>query len=304
MRQVAGFYAAAAVGAIVATAITKILFPPSPSALMSQWHFVRDGIQFGISGLALMSQSGETLRLLAVHDNKQPGENRLAVVTLDGTGRVDYAPLSWSEGVELPIDLEAIAIVPDTNPIEYLTLTSRGRAYHVGIDGDTVRVLHQFNLPETPEDNNYEGLALQSLHGEIIAVWAHRGSDDDPAIVYWGKLDRDSWQIEPTGSATLRVPWPSQAVRHISDLRVDPAGVLTISAARDPGNDGPFQSALYIAGAFAIENGAIAFRQNSTLTPLFRYDRHKVEAIEFVPGTTGGAIAATDDENSGSSIWR
>ena len=91
---------------------------------------------------------------------------------------------------------------------------------------------------------------------------------------------------------------------HISDLKVDPTGVLFISSAKDPGNDGSFESAVYIADVFNSDRNQIRFRQNSELVPLYRFDEHKIEAIELVPGQTGGVIFGTDDENRGSSIYR
>ncbi len=66
-------------------------------------------------------------------------------------------------------------------------------------------------------------------------------------------------------------------VRHVSDLKVDPAGVLFIAAATDPGDDGPFQSAVYVAGVFDVDDTGVALRQNSQLVSLSRFDAHKVE---------------------------
>ena len=80
-------------------------------------------------------------------------------------------------------------------------------------------------------------------------------------------------------------------------------GFYYISAASDTGDDGPFQSAVYIAGKFNQQGNQIAFQQDSALFPLYRLDYHKVEAIELIPGGAGGIFLGTDDENMGSSIF-
>jgi hypothetical protein len=47
----------------------------------------------------------------------------------------------------------------------------------------------------------------------------------------------------------------------------------------------------------------IEFRPASSLAPLYRVNGHKIEALEFLPGLSGGKILGTDDENQGSSIY-
>ncbi|MGQ4648867.1 hypothetical protein [Lyngbya aestuarii] len=97
--------------------------------------------------------------------------------------------------------------------------------------------------------------------------------------------------------------WPVGPVRHISDLRVDQAEVLYLSAATDLGDDGLFTSAVYIAGVFSVQGKQISFRQNPNLVTVYHLDNHKIEAIELVPEAAGGVFLGTDDENKGSSIF-
>ncbi|MGL5193818.1 MAG: hypothetical protein ACRC8Y_09450, partial [Chroococcales cyanobacterium] len=99
------------------------------------------------------------------------------------------------------------------------------------------------------------------------------------------------------------VPWPEEDVRHISDLKVNNSGVLYITSARDSGDDGPFDSAVYAAGLFSMNGDQLEFRPASSLAPLYRVKGHKIEALEFLPGLSGGKILGTDDENQGSSIY-
>ncbi|MGK7872399.1 MAG: hypothetical protein AB4426_03515 [Xenococcaceae cyanobacterium] len=274
--------------------------------LTQSWLPVRGGITFGISGMALVEQQKDFLSFLIVHDNKGgEDEGRFALLTVEGKNPPEYFPLNLPASVDLPIDLEAVTAVPGQGKPTFMASTSFGKVYHLdlGEANNKVSPIKVFDLPDIPRGSNFEGFALQEIDGQLLAVWAHRGADEEPAVIYWGLLDLQTYEITQQGSASLRVPWPVCNVRHISDLKIDPAGILYITAAMDNGNDGPFQSAVYVAGVFSLQGNQIRFRQNQALVPLYRLPNHKVEAIELIPGATGGVILGTDDENMGSSIW-
>ena len=266
---------------------------------------MRGGIQFGISGLALLPQESETKSFLIVHDNKEKGQGRLAILTIPNAQPPQYLPLNWPSNIPLPIDLESLTTVPGTPEPTYMAATSSGKVYHFRLDASQphISILKVFDLPNLPQGSNLEGFAVQQINNQLIAVWAHRGENQEPAILYWGQLNPSSNQIIPRGSAPVRVPFPVKSVRHISDLKVDSAGVLFISSAADAGNDGPFESAVYVAGTLKIRGQQIAYQQNSQLAPLYRFKYHKVEAIELVPGVGGGLIVGSDDENMGGSVY-
>ncbi len=272
--------------------------------LSQQWRPVRGGIAFGISGMTLLQQQSGSSSFLIVHDNKDKNLGRLAIITIKGEESLQYLPVNWSSDTALPIDLESITAVPGTSEPTFMAATSTGRVYHFRLDASNqkVSILKAFDFPNIPTGSNFEGFTLQKIDGQLLAVWAHRGQDKELAVLYWGRLDLNTYEISPIGSTRLQVPFPVSAVRHISDLKVDPAGVLFIASAADNGDDGPFESAVYVAGAFGIRNQQITFQQNSQLVPLYRFKYHKVEAIELVPGQTGGLIFGSDDENMGGSV--
>ncbi|GAI93545.1 unnamed protein product, partial [marine sediment metagenome] len=81
-----------------------------------------------------------------------------------------------------------------------------------------------------------------------------------------------------------------------------PRGIAVITSASDPGDNGPFQSAAYIAGLFRSSGDSVKFNSATKLVPFCRFDNHKVEALELVNGKSGSIVFATDDENFGSSI--
>ena len=290
---------------------------------------VRGGILFNISGMALIQHQSDTCSFLVVHDNKGVDQNRIARIDMTGNEPIQYSPLAWPTDIELPIDLEALTTVPQTQNTEFMAASSRGQIYHLSVNTPSdnllntapippqnapnnaqnlsVSVRQVFNIPDVPANSNFEGFALQQMNNlmsnQLLAVWAHRGADAEPAVLYWGLLDLNTYAITQIRSASVRTPWPTTSVRHISDLKIDPDGILYISAASDTGDDGPFESAVYIAGKFNAQGNQIFFEQDSALFPLYRLNYHKVEALEIVPGGAGGIFLGTDDENMGSSIF-
>lgn len=281
---------------------TLLLQPLSVKA--GEWLPVKGGKPYGISGIALVAQQGDFFSFLVVHDNKRPDEGRLALVNIQGTKQPEYTPLQWPANVEMPIDLEALSVVPGVGPQTFMAATSNGRVYHLELNADnSLSILKIFDLPNLPPGTNIEGFGLQNIEGLLVAVYAHRGADGEPGIIYWGVLDLATYQISQLGSSPLAVPWPRGGARHVSDLKVNPVGVVFVSSDTDNGDDGPFQSAVYVAGVLGAGDRQIQFHPNPELTPLYRFDFRKIEALELVPGETGGLIVGSDDENMGGSVF-
>jgi len=191
---------------------------------------------------------------------------------------------------------------------EYVAVTSKGGVYHLKLDlsTQTVNVLHTAKIPPDAKKSNIEGFDLQQIDDRLIAVWAHRGQDTEPAVLFWGQYFPDQAKIKVNGSMPFQVPWPQHQVRHISDLKIAPDGLLFITAASDPGDQGPFHSAVYVMGRSPFLKptsiSAVQKRDKATLTSLYRFHFNKVEAIELIPGKNGGIVLASDDEKFGSSL--
>ena len=282
-----------------------VLLLPPQLAWAQEWRPVGSGIVSGISGMALVAQQNNTLDLLIVHDSKQKNQGRLAIMTIKGKQQPEYLPLNWPSNIELPKDLEAVTSIPGNPKTAFMAVSSWGKVYDIRIElpSKTVTVLKEFNLPKIPLGSNFESFALQNIDGILVAVWADRGAGDKPATLDWGLIDLANDQITPIGTAKVRVPFPEGNVRHISDLKVDPAGTVFICAASDGGDNGPYQSAVYVAGSLGVDDHKLVWRQNLQLVPLYRSAYHKIEGLELIPGAAGGVILGTDDENFGSSVY-
>jgi len=292
---------------IINIVIFSALLLISVQVWAQDWRPVRGGIPFGISGMALIEQQSNTntLDFLIVHDNKQKNQGRLAIISIKGKNQPEYFPLNWPNNIELPIDLEAITSVPEKTKSSFLALSSSGKAYYIRLESakKTISVLKEFNLPGITPGNNFEAFGLQNIDGKLVAIWADRGEREQPATIFWGVLDLAKYQITLAGSANLKVPFPSGNVRHISDIKVDSVGIVYITSASDAGDDGPFQSAVYVAGYLGLRGNKIAWQQNPQLVPFSRSNYHKIEGIELVPGAEGGVVVGTDDENLGSYVY-
>jgi hypothetical protein len=269
-----------------------------------EWQPVRGGIPFGISGIALLEQQSNSLNFLIAHDNKQKNQVRLATITIKGKNKPQYFPLNWQSNIKLPEDLEALTSIPGTSNY-FIALASSGKGYHLKFtpSNKAISVIKEFNISDIPSESNFEAFALQDIDSKLVAVWAHRGEGEQPATIYWGILDLTKYQITNLGSANFKVPFPEGKVRHISDLKIDSAGIVYVTSASDAGDDGPFQSAVYVAGYMGWRGNKLVWRQSSQLVPLYRTDYHKIEGMELVPGATGGLIVGTDDENFGSYVY-
>lgn len=290
---------------VIKIVIVVALLLISQQVLAQTWQPVRGGITFGISGMSLLSQKSDSVDFLIVHDNKQQNQGRLAIISIKNQDSPVYFPIDWPSNAELPIDLEALTSIPGKNNSRFIAFSSAGKGYDIQLDytNKTISVIKVFQLANIPPDSNFEGFALQNIGNKLVAVWGHRGADKQPATLYWGLFDLANYQIIPLGSAQLRVPFPTTNVRHISDIKLDAAGIVYITSASDTGDDGPFQSAVYVAGYLSLSGNKIIWKQNPQLFPLHRFNYHKIEAIELIPGANGGVVVGTDDENLGGYIY-
>lgn len=302
----------AAAGTVLATGIAVAVTTgtaPAQSAEPDGWHSIGSGTASGISGIAVTERTVEGFDALVVRDNKLPGENRIARVAHRAGANPRVEPLTW-EGGDEPIDLEAIDQVPGT-PDEYVAVASEGIGYHLKVTEGAAEVLDLFPLPAIAPGDNFENFALTSPSqdgngdGELVAVWADRGEDDRPGTLYAAPLsfgEYDEAIFGPVRTAQVRAPYPAEDVRHASDLTITASGDLLVSSASDPGDTGPFDSAVYVAGHVGLDSsGAVRLTAAEAPRALETFQGHKIEALDCLPDSPQAALG-TDDEASGGAL--
>ncbi len=285
----------------VTTLCGAVLALFSSLASGNEWQPVKGSILYGVSGMALVSQSADERRLLIVHDNKKRGEPRFALLSLRSQEPVQYTPLSWDWDDD-QVDIESLSRVPDETST-FVGMSSRGMAFYIRLNEaeKSIATISKFKVPETSDQSNFEGLSVQKIDKKLILVWGHRGQDDLAGALFWGEVDLQKGKVSRPKWEKVKMPWPGKGIRHISDLKVDETGSLVISSASDQGDDGPFDSAVYLAGVFQLKDGDIALKLASSPVRMHSFRGHKIEALELLPN--GGMVFGTDDENYGGWVY-
>jgi hypothetical protein len=269
-----------AMAGIVASGLLAAGPAGAASAPPTSWFQVGAGSVNNISGLAAAPGGW-----VAIRDNKTATQNRIALI--DDAGHA--TSLAWPGA--LPTDLESIDQIPGVTG-GYAALASTGQGYLLQISGTTVTRTGTFVIPNAK--SGIEAFALTTISASTVAVWATRGSTAAPAKVSAAtfNLATDVFGKVVTGKVT--VPYPTTSVRPVSDLKVI-GGRLVISSASDPGNSGPFTSALYDVGTVGL-NGAKAVLGLTTPVSLGQFAGHKIEGIAC-SGAQG--LLGSDDEKGG-----
>ncbi|QPP05459.1 hypothetical protein G4Z16_02550 [Streptomyces bathyalis] len=310
--------ALAALGAGAALAVTVTALPAHAGA-DDGWQSAGKGKTSGISGIAVAGGGNleDGVDAVIVRDNKDADENRIASVTYEDGKKPDVDALDWKGG-ELPSDLEALDDVPGEKG-GYLAVASSGAAYHLKVADGVAEVVDTFTLPAVESGDEVENFALgappssaapgrtkaSAREGKLVAVWGGRGEDDRPATLHAAPVSFDSAGESHFGdveSAQVTSPYPTEHVRHASDTKLTDSGALQVSSASDPGDDGPFDSAVYTAGHVTLTgSGGVKLSVTKDPEALKKFDKHKIEALACLPGSDK-AVLGTDDENGGGSL--
>lgn len=281
----------------------------SSNKVGADWRRLAAGITEGISGLALVEVDSARTMLLAIHDNKREHEKRLSLVERQHGERLGWTDVEWISALPAPdnkppIDLEAISRIPGTKE-EFIAVSSAGRLYRFRFQRENreATLLQAADLPPAARPPEIESFDLQMLGGTLFAIWAGRGSaEKTPSALHWGEFSREALTIANPGKAEVRAIWPTIHARHLSDLRATPEGAIFGVATCDPGDDGPFASALYLLGHLSVGEQGRTFVAAGNSTRMYVTQRHKIEALELIPGENGGVVFGADDENAGGAI--
>ena len=261
-----------------------------------RWQFISGKRELAVSGI---SPTTDKDKYLVVHDNKKKGQLRVGLIDINADSL--YIGLEWPTKT-LPMDLEALSDIPGLEN-EYIAMGSWGFCYWIKLDlqSQTIDLIKEFRIPGSGPPLNLENLLILGEGDNLYVAWAHRGSDHEESILYWGSIslfDEDI-AISVIDSVFINIPWPLTAKRHMSDMDIDNNNILWTSATSDPGDDGPYKSAIYKIGLFEIVKEKINFNISQPFIKQFVFEKNKVEALAVI---NNKIVFATDDENLGSAI--
>jgi len=266
--------------AVCSGLVGVLVAAPAAPAFEEAWTRVGTGTTGGVSGIAATDQGW-----LVVRDNKQAGQNRVSLLSDDGV----TTALTWPGTA--PVDLESVAAVPG-RPGRFVALTSTGRGSVFTVSGSSVAVERSFTTPAGK--GNLESFALTQVGSTTVAVWGTRGSPTAPATLWAASFSSDTGVFGRVKAGKVTVPYPTTAVRHVSDLAVVGSRLIG-SAASDPGVNGPFSSAVYDLGTVGFASGRATMTLQTPVS-LGTFPDHKIEGLAC-SGTSG--LVGSDDEKQG-----
>ena len=178
-----------------------------------RWQHISNKRELSISGI---SPTTEKEKYLVVHDNKKKGQLRIGLIDLSADSL--YAGLSWPTE-NLPIDLEALSDIPGLDN-EYIAMGSWGFCYWIKLDlqSNSIEIIKEFRIPDSGPPLNLESLLIIRKNNNTYAAWAHRGSDNEESILFWGTISLfdDDITIIVEDSIFINLPWPITSKRHIN----------------------------------------------------------------------------------------
>ncbi|MFE9258255.1 hypothetical protein [Streptomyces sp. NPDC006879] len=210
----------------------------------------------------------------------------------------------------VPNDLESIARVPHRNEALLVESNADGTdpdptIYLARWDEDlNVKIAGSVPWPATPEPLvNVEATGVATVRGRDYFVYAERAQGSDTT-----RINMTHLTITEDGGIRFGRKWTSVSftapnppgARPASGLDIDNKGNLYISSAYDPGDLGPFDSAVYHA-ATVRTGGPLGARLQPVDPPLelARSSGLKVEGVGLVDGALPIFISDDDEDYGG-----
>lgn len=257
-----------------------------------------------ISGLVVLRYR-PTLVFLATHDSASPDGEVLSVIEFINGVFERRTPVSFPDP---PADVEGLARVSET---AYTLVGADGEAVTFSLTSDEEVAIeigrdNLFGAPWAGSDS-IEGFAIRRLNDlSVSVVWASRGNGATASKVWFGTIIPGTGQILAANGPTpflYTAPFPTPNQRHVVAMYIAADGVVYASAVVDPGDDGPFASAVYRIGAITGLLGTLFM--DGAPTEIYRTVNHKVEAIGGFAGDQHGLgmILGADNENLGGYIY-
>jgi|GEM_PF-4730835 len=290
---------------MIATLLTILAFGQTAQPALN-WEQVGKSKHESISGLARFGAD----RFVMVLDNKKEKQEKLCWLSkVDGAWKREKIEISdpnklatHEDSGNLVIDLEGICRIPG-HENEVLVIgdrsTDQGWIYRFKLEGDKATLMDAVKVPDVNADSDYEAIDLVKTDSHFILFWGDRGTPTRSGTVSAAFFTLASEiHFGPTATLSIKTPWPTgELARSVSDLRVVGNDIL-VSSASDPGDSGPFDSAVYTVASFSETAKTLTLKSLDTPVEICKAPGHKIEAIDF-DSTTKQWTFGTDDENLG-----
>lgn len=272
------------------------------------------------SGIAWMAteESDEVVQevFLVCHDTRDDDAERdlprLSIVRtpVDPRGIIVEELDVEFPGRTVPNDLESIARLPGRNGALLVESNADGTdpdptIYLARWDEDlTVEIVSSAPWPETPEPLvNVEATAVVTVRGRDYFAYAERAEGRDTTNINMTRLmvgaDGEIRFGRRWTSVPFTAPVPPGA-RPASGMDIDTMGNVYVSSAYDPGDLGPFDSAVYRAATVRPGGGIGAWlRPVEPPQQLARSSGLKVEGVGLVAGSFPIFIGDDDEDYGG-----
>ncbi len=264
-----------------------------------------------ISGIAKISEDGNTAAFIVVRGKERKfGKITVNIKNPHSDLGLELFPLPS----EVVGDLESISAIPGPGG-EFIIVSDKGIAFYVRLTNKNILEFKgTINLPgyenkkKDKDSTEIEGVAVQKIGEEFVIMWATRGKNNIGSKLFLAKLNLDGPRVSITDQSDYsfinkdRALLGSEEVRHVSDIKIDTKGNVYVSSANDPGNPGPFSSAVYLIGKVARVNNKYEFNNpvQNLVASYYAGDQlpsktKKIEGLEIL--SDGTFVFGTDDEN-------
>ena len=264
-----------------------LIFPLILIGQGNNWSQIHNTREYSISGLAPFNDG-----YIVVHDNKKKNQARVSYIDK----KLKISKLVWPEAL-LPYDLEAAEKLPNYKN-RFILMESTGKCYEVYIDPIDFRidVLNTFTLPGLKWNMNLEGFTIYDSSQGLVFIYGDRGSDFRKSTLITVFFNYKKKTFHGLKKYIFDLNEPKKDKRNIADLSINQNGDIWTSATSDPGDDGPFSTALYDIGKISPA-GKFELIHPELQKPVMVFRHQKVEALLF---NNSNLILMTDNENYGS----
>jgi hypothetical protein len=254
-------------------------------------------------------------KFLAVHDAKNNPRSRdwprVSILNLSHSG---YEGVVWTHiGIDftgrggVTSDLESVCRLPGGRGFLICEsgqeIGAEARIFHVVCGEESIEI--KSHTPWPMEITNVEATEVCEVAGKMVFLYAERAEKQGSTWVRWASFSVDPWDFGEFSEVLYEGQGEvARNGRPIAAMEVDDDGWIYIASTNDPGDNGPFRSAIWRIGRVVDRGGAVVEIGNATR--IAKLDGVKVESLTFRTTADGDRelYFGSDDEHFGGILRR